>query len=48
MRRLNADGTNELLTNCQQLKIQATNGKMRLTEVADTKGILRIIQPSFT
>jgi len=42
--RLNAEGANELLTNCQQLKMLAEDGKMRLTDVADTKGILRIIQ----
>ena len=42
--RLNAEGANELLTNCQQLKMVAEDGKMRLTDVADTKQILRIIQ----
>jgi len=42
--RLNAEGASELLTNCQQLKMLAEDGKMRLTDVADTKGILRIIQ----
>ena len=42
--RLNAEGANELLTNCQQLKMLAEDGKMRQTDVVDTKGILRIIQ----
>ena len=42
--RLNAEGANELLTNCQQLKMLAEDGKMRLTDVADTEQILRIIQ----
>ena len=34
----------ELYQNWVQLKMPATDGKMRLTDVADTKGILRIIQ----
>jgi hypothetical protein len=42
--RLNVEGANELLTNCQQLKMLAEDGKMRLTDVADTAQILRIIQ----
>jgi hypothetical protein len=42
--RLNVEGANELLTICQQLKMPAEDGKMRLTDVADTKGILRIVQ----
>jgi len=42
--RLNAEGANELLTNCQQLKMLAEDGKMRLTDVAGTTGILRVIQ----
>jgi hypothetical protein len=35
---------NELCTNCNQLKLLAPDGKMRLTDVADTKQILRLIQ----
>ena len=42
--RLKAEGANELLTNCQQLKMTATDGKKRLTDVADTEQLLRIIQ----
>ena len=41
--RLKAEG-NETVTNCHQLKLKAADGKMRLTDVADTEGILRIIQ----
>jgi len=35
---------NELVTNCYQLKLLAPDGKMRLTDVADTEQILRLIQ----
>ena len=42
--RLKAEGANELLTNCQQLKLKATDGKRRLTDVATTEQLLRIIQ----
>ena len=41
--RMKSEG-NELLTICQQLKMQAEDGKMRLTDAANSKGILRIIQ----
>lgn len=34
----------ELSTICRQLKLKATDGKMRETDVADTKTLLRIIQ----
>ncbi len=34
----------ELSTNCRQLKLIASDGKKYLTDCADTKGILRIIQ----
>ena len=43
-KRLIAEGANQLLTNCKQLKMLATDGKMRLTDVADTEQLLRIIQ----
>jgi hypothetical protein len=36
--------TNELVTNCYQLKMLAPDGKMRLTDVADTEQILRLVQ----
>jgi hypothetical protein len=35
---------NETVTNCYQLKFQAPDGKMRLTDVADTEQLFRIIQ----
>ena len=35
---------NELVTNCYQLKFMAPDGKMRLTDVADTEQLFRIIQ----
>jgi len=39
----NEDGV-ELSTICRQLKLEAPDGKMRETDVADTEGLLRIIQ----
>ena len=42
--RLANEGFNELVTNCYQLKLQADDGKMRKTDVADIKTIFRIIQ----
>ncbi|GHU61010.1 hypothetical protein FACS1894171_2940 [Clostridia bacterium] len=42
--RLNAEGANQLLTNCQQLKMTAADGKKRLTDVANTEQLLRVIQ----
>ena len=41
--RLKAEG-NETVTNCHGLKMSASDGKKRLTDVADTEQILRIIQ----
>ena len=41
--RLNAEG-NETVTNCHALKMKAADGKMRLTDVADTEQLLRLIQ----
>jgi len=41
--RLIAEGA-QLLTNCQQLKMTAADGKKRLTDVATTEQLLRIIQ----
>ena len=35
---------NETVTNCNQLKLLAEDGKMRLTDVADTQQLFRIIQ----
>lgn len=41
--RLKEEG-NESVTNCNRLKLPAADGKMRLTDVANTKELLRIIQ----
>ncbi|WP_455485696.1 BRO family protein [Gemella sp.] len=41
--RLKKEG-NELATICSQLKMKATDGKMRNTDVADMQGVFRIIQ----
>ena len=41
--RLKAEG-NESVTNCHALKMRAADGKNRLTDVADTEQLLRIIQ----
>lgn len=41
--RLKEEG-NELVTNCHQLKMKAADGKRRLTDVATTEQLLRIIQ----
>ena len=35
---------NETVTNCHQLKFKAPDGKMRLTDVADTEQLFRLIQ----
>jgi BRO family, N-terminal domain len=35
---------NETVTNCNQLKMVAPDGKMRLTDVADTEQLFRLIQ----
>ena len=42
-KRLKDEG-NETVTNCNALKLKATDGKRRLTDVANTEQILRIIQ----
>lgn len=41
--RLKEEG-NETVTNCHQLKMQASDGKMRLTDVADVEQLFRLIQ----
>ncbi|MBQ2994112.1 MAG: hypothetical protein IJD56_01300 [Peptococcaceae bacterium] len=41
--RLKAEG-NESVTNCHALKMEAADGKRRMTDVANTEQILRIIQ----
>lgn len=41
--RLLAEG-NQTVSNCHQLKMEAADGKMRLTDVADTEQLFRLIQ----
>lgn len=41
--RLKEEG-NETVTNCHGLKMLATDGKMRMTDVADTEQLFRLIQ----
>jgi len=42
--RLKKDGANETVTKCNQLKMKAEDGKMRLTDVATAETLLRIVQ----
>lgn len=42
-KRLKDEG-NETVTNCNGLKMQAPDGKMRMTDVADTEQLFRLIQ----
>jgi len=42
-KRLKEEG-NETVTNCNALKMQAADGKMRLTDVADVNQLFRLIQ----
>ncbi len=41
--RLKAEG-NETVTNCHGLKMPAADGKMRMTDVADTEQLFRLVQ----
>lgn len=41
--RLAKEG-NETVTNCNRLKLAAEDGKMRMTDVADTEQLFRLIQ----
>ena len=43
--RLKEEGS-QLVTNCHQLKMTAADGKKRLTDVATTEQLLRLIQSS--
>jgi hypothetical protein len=43
-KRLLDEGSNETVTKCNALKMIAPDGKMRLTDVADTETLLRLIQ----
>jgi hypothetical protein len=37
---------NETVTNCDQLKMFAADGKMRFTDVADTEQLFRVFLPN--
>ena len=41
--RLKEEG-NETVTNCHALKLRAEDGKMRLSDVADTEQLFRVIE----
>ncbi len=43
-KRLIDEGSNETVTKCNGLKMLAADGKMRLTDVADTETMLCLIQ----
>jgi hypothetical protein len=43
-KRLVDEGSNETVTKCNGLKMIAEDGKMRVTDVADTEVLLRLIQ----
>ena len=43
-KRLIDEGSNETVTKCNGLKMIANDGKMRLTDVADTETLFRLIQ----
>ncbi len=43
-KRLIDEGSNETVTKCNALKMLAADGKMRLTDAADTETMLRLIQ----
>ena len=42
--RLKKEGANETVTKCHGLKMLASDGKMRLTDTADTETMLRLMQ----
>lgn len=43
-KRLLSEGSNQTVTNCNGLKMKALDGRMRLTDTADTETMLRVIQ----
>ena len=43
-KRMTEEEKSELSTKCVQLKMKATDGKLRTTDTLDTKGILRLIE----
>jgi hypothetical protein len=42
--RLQKEGGNETVTKCHALKMKAADGKLRLTDAADTETMLRLVQ----
>ena len=44
LRKRLSDEESELVTNCNRLKMPASDGKMRETDCLDTKGVLRLVQ----
>ena len=42
--RMTEEEKSELSTKCRRLKMKAQDGKLRVTDVLDTKGILRLIE----
>lgn len=42
--RMTEEEKSELSTKCRRLKMKARDGKLRVTDVLDTKGILRLIE----
>ena len=42
--RLRNEGSEQTVTNCHQLKMQAADGKMRETDAATAETMLRIVQ----
>jgi len=43
-KRLKDEGSDQTVTNCNAFKMPAADGKMRLTDTADTETMFRIIQ----
>src|SRR3989338_5443247 len=43
-KRLIDEGSNETVTKCNELKMIVIDGKIRITDVADTKTVLRLVQ----
>ena len=43
-KRLQKEGANETVTKCNGLKMRAVDGKMRITDMADTETMFRLIQ----
>ena len=43
-KRMTEEEQSELYTKCVQLKLKSKDGKLRLTDTLDTKGILRLIE----